>query len=254
MNIKYHTINSNGCSIRCKLFYSDLNSICRAVLFAHGFGGHKETKAAERFAEAAVAKRKGTLVMAFDWPCHGEDARTKLRLTDCGEYITLCTSYLSELAGAGNISVCATSFGGYLILKYIAENGNIFHRIALRSPAVNMYQVITQNVMNEDNRKDILRGKETLVGFDRKVKISPEFLQELENADITKLSFMDYCDDILILHGKKDEIVPFDAVKSFADDNLIECIAFEKADHRFIDQKMMGEAIAKMICFLFEQQ
>lgn len=254
MNIKYHTINSNGCSIRCKLFYNDLNSICRAVLFAHGFGGHKETKAAERFAEAALSKQKDALVMAFDWPCHGEDARKKLKLDDCREYIELCTHFLTNCVGEKNVSLSATSFGAYLNLKYIAENGNPFCRLALRSPAVNMYQVLTQNVMNEENRKDILRGKETLVGFDRKVKISPEFLQDLENADITKLSFMDYCDEILILHGKKDEIVPFDAVKSFADDNLIECIAFEKADHRFIDQKIMGEAIAKMICFLFEQQ
>ncbi|MCR5230283.1 MAG: lysophospholipase [Solobacterium sp.] len=252
MNIKYHTINRDGCSIRCKLFYDNLNDVRRAVLFVHGFGGHKETKAAERFAEAAVSKRKGTLVMAFDWPCHGEDARTKLRLADCSEYISLTTQYFAELAGADNVSVCATSFGAYLILKYIAENGNPFHRIALRSPAVNMYQVITQNIMNEENHRDISRGKETLVGFDRKVKIGTEFLQELKTADITKFSYMDFCDDILILHGRKDEIVPIEAVLSFADDNLIECIIFEKADHRFVDQKMMGEAIARMVGFLFE--
>ena len=44
--------------------------------------------------------------------------------------------------------------------------------------------------------------------------------------------------------------MPFDAVKSFADDNLIECIPFEKADHRFVDKKMMNEAIARIEVFL----
>ena len=251
MNIKYHTINQNGHSIRCKLFYDDLHDVRRAILYAHGFAGHKETRAAERFAEVAVSKRKGTVVMAFDWPCHGEDAKTKLTLEDCDAYITLCTAYLAKLAGAENVSVCAISFGAYLILKYIAEHGNPFRRIVLRSPAVTMYQLITQNIMNEENRRTVARGKEAQVGFDRKVRIRQEFLQELEEADITRLDYLEYCDDILILHGMKDEIVPVDVVLKFADDNLIECITFEKADHRFIDQQIMGEAIAKMIDFLF---
>ena len=253
MKIKYHTINQNGHSIRCKLFYDDLHDIRRAVLFAHGFAGHKETKAAEKFAEAAISKRKGTLVMAFDWPCHGEDAKTKLTLSDCDAYITLCTKYLAELAGAENVSVCATSFGAYLILKYIAEHGNPFRRIALRSPAVTMYQLITQNIMNEENLRAVARGKEAQVGFDRKVRVRAEFLRELEEADITRLDYMEYSDNILILHGMKDEIVPVDTALKFADDNLIESITFEKADHRFIDQKIMSEAIAKMIDFLFAE-
>ncbi len=251
MNTRYHTINQRGCSIRCKLFYEKLNDIHQAVLFTHGFGGHKETKAAERFAEAAITKHKGTLVMSFDLPCHGEDARTKLKLEDCGEYIALCSKYLAGLAGSENVSVCATSFGAFLILKYIVEYGNPFHRISCRSPAVDMYHVITKNVMTEENRKDISQGKDTMVGFDRKIKISPEFLHELEMADITKLSFIDYCDKIQIIHGKKDEIVPFDTVSSFAENNLIEeFVAFEKADHRFIDHRMMSEAISRMVKFL----
>ena len=184
MKIKYHTINQNGHSIRCKLFYDDLHDIRRAVLFAHGFAGHKETKAAEKFAEAAVSKRKGTLVMAFDWPCHGEDAKTKLTLSDCDAYITLCTEYLAELAGAENVSVCATSFGAYLILKYIAEHGNPFRRIALRSPAVTMYQLITQNIMNEENLRAVARGKEAQVGFDRKVGIRDEGAGHLDHVSL----------------------------------------------------------------------
>ena len=93
MNIKYHTINENGCSIRCKMFCDDWRDVRRAVLYAHGFGGHKETRAAVRFSEAALSKQKGTLVMAFDWPCHGEDARKKLKLADCSEYLGICTEY-----------------------------------------------------------------------------------------------------------------------------------------------------------------
>ena len=252
MKIKTHTINENGCSIRCRLFYENLTEVRRAILYAHGFGGHKETRAADRFSMAVLAKKKDTVIMAFDWPCHGEDARKKLKLDDCSAYITLCVKYLAEMVGSENISLCAISFGAYLMLKYISENGNPFRQLALRSPAVIMYQVITKNIMNEENHRDISRGKETLVGFDRKIRISPEFLKELEKADITGLDYMPFADDILIVHGMKDEIVPIGAVRDFADQNLIEFIPVEKADHRFIDQKKMDIAIAKMVEFLFD--
>ena len=253
MNIKYHTINENGCSIRCKLFCDDWRDVRRAVLYAHGFGGHKETRAAVRFSEAALSKQKGTLVMAFDWPCHGEDARKKLKLADCSEYLGICTEYLSGLVGEENVYANATSFGAYLLLRYLQESGNPFRRITLRSPAVIMYQVLTQNIMNDDNHRDISRGKETLVGFDRKIRIGADFLRELEENDITKQDFTAFSEDILIVHGMKDEIVPVDAVRAFAEENLIEFVPVEKADHRFIDPNKMSEAVARMVSFLFSE-
>lgn len=46
-------------------------------------------------------------------------------------------------------------------------------------------------------------------------------------------------EDILILHGTKDEVVSFDTRKQFADDNLIEFIPAENADHRFQNPAFM---------------
>ena len=56
--------------------------------------------------------------------------------------------------------------------------------------------------------------------------------------------------DILILHGTKDEVVPFQAGRAFAENNLIEFIPVENADHRFQNPACM-EAATKAILEFF---
>lgn len=55
----------------------------------------------------------------------------------------------------------------------------------------------------------------------------------MQNADVQKVSYLDYSDDILIVHGTADEVVPFEAAKRFAENNVIEFVPVEGADHRF---------------------
>ena len=45
-----------------------------------------------------------------------------------------------------------------------------------------------------------------------------------------------------ILHGTADEIVSFDVARQFAEDNVIEFVAVDGADHRFHDPKKMDAA------------
>jgi len=70
------------------------------------------------------------------------------------------------------------------------------------------------------------------------------------NEDMNKYDFLDYADDILIVHGDKDEIVDYATCKSFAENNVIEFITVPGADHRFIDPKKMDVAIHEMIRWL----
>ena len=144
----------------------------------------------------------------------------------------------------------ATSFGGYLTLKYIAGEGNPFRKIALRCPAVNMFSVLTNIIMNsEEYEKTIQKGKTVPVGFDRKIDVCPQLLNELRSADIQLNDYRNYADDILILHGTEDEVVPFEAVNRFADTNLIEFIPVEGADHRFQNPACMELTTKKVIEF-----
>jgi dipeptidyl aminopeptidase/acylaminoacyl peptidase len=87
------------------------------------------------------------------------------------------------------------------------------------------------------------------VGFDRKILVGSDFLEDLKCHDIRQLDYLDYAEDILILHGTADEIVPFDSSCSFADNNLIEFIPVENADHRFRDPQKMEFAIKQILSF-----
>lgn len=245
-------INENGASIHCKIYCNDLKAVKRLVVYGHGFGGHKDNKAAERFAAKATSKFKNVGVVTFNLPCHGDDVRKTLILSDCNLYISTVLEYIKKRYGSPEIYGYATSFGGYLFLKYIAENGNPFKRLALRCPAIDMYNVLQSAIMSDEDQKAICHNKPVSVGFDRKIKINRAFLDDLKNNDIRNNDYSGYCGDILIIHGNKDEVVPVEWSREFADNNLLEFSEADNADHRFIDPLIMDNTIRDILIFLFE--
>jgi alpha/beta superfamily hydrolase len=54
---------------------------------------------------------------------------------------------------------------------------------------------------------------------------------------------------MLILHGTEDEIVPFAEVHEFCENQLIEFVPIEGADHRFRSQRAMDQAIKCILDF-----
>ena len=247
MTSHYFNVNREKHSIHCKLYCEDPKAVHTVVLFGHGFGGHKDNRAAEKFAARVIEKNKGIAVITFNWPCHGDDVKKKLSLVTCDEYLRLVLSEIQSVYEPEHLFAYATSFGGYLFLKYIAEHGSPFEKTALRCPAVPMFDVITKNIMSDDDLSSIARGKSILVGFDRKIAIAQPFLDELQASDIRKFDYMPYADEILILQGQKDEIVPAEEVKAFAEKNLIDYIPYENADHRFQDPQLLHQAHIEMI-------
>lgn len=246
---RYFEINESGHNIRCKLYYSDLKAIRRVVIFCHGFGGHKDNGAAEKFAERLTSKYKGAAMVTFNWPCHGDDVKKKLTLSDCFSYLSLVVEHVKQRYQTEDLYCYATSFGGWVTLNYILKNGNPFRKIAMRCPALNMYDALTDTIMTQDNREQLMKGKEVPVGFDRKVPVSPAFLEEIREKDILQADFLDFAEDLLIIHGTTDEIIPYEVSYGFADNNLIEFVPVEGADHRFRDPKKMEVAMKAILEF-----
>ena len=241
-------VSRNGYNVSCKLYYEDKKAIPAVVLFGHGFGGHKDNKAAERFAQRALDKLHFATV-TFNWPCHGDDVRKKLRLADCDGYLTAMIEDIQNRFKGPRLFAYATSFGGFLFLKYMADHGSPVERVALRSPAVDLYWIQTHRIMSPEKLERVEKGKEVSVGFDRKVDLDKVFLDEIRAVDLLHHDFTAYMDDVLILQGRRDEIVPFDMVQSFADDQLMELVPIDNADHRFQDPKAMDEAIKTILEF-----
>lgn len=246
---RYFEINGKGHNIRCKLYCQEPKLIQRVVIFCHGFGGHKDNGAAEKFSKRLISKYKKFAVITFNWPSHGDDVKKKLKLEDCSDYLELVIDYVREKYTEEEIYCYATSFGGYLTLKYVQEHGNPFRKIALRCPAVNMYDVLTTAIVSSGELEALQKGQEVPVGFDRKVLVTPAFLEDLKTNDIRKLDFLEYAEEILIMHGTADEIVPFDSAYTFADENLISFIPVEGADHRFHNAEKMEQAVKCILEF-----
>ena len=246
---KYFEINGQGHNIRCKQYANGPGAAKRAVIFCTGFAGHKDNRAAEGFAEKLLSKTRDVVLVVFDWPAHGDDVKKKLTLEDCGVYLDLVIRETKARFGAERLFAYGTSFGGYLLLKYISEQGNPFEKIALRCPAVDMYGVMTRDIIRNDEYERILKGKDVQAGFDRKVTINRAFLEALQENDLRQRDFLDWAEGILILHGTADEVVPFGDGKSFAEDNLIEFLPVEGADHRFQNPVHMSLATKYVLQF-----
>ena len=103
--------------------------------------------------------------------------------------------------------------------------------------------------MTNQELERIMKGKEVPVGFDRKVTLDKPYLDQIRAVDLLHEDFTPYMDEVLILHGVRDEIVPFDTVRRFADDQLMEFVPIENADHRFQDPRAMDEAIKAILDF-----
>lgn len=245
----FDIIIRDGCEIKCKLYTIPSQKIKRVVLFGHGFCGHKENRAAEKFASYFLSKTEDAAVFTFDWPCHGVDVGTELRIEDCNTYLKYILEYINNDLLCSEIYGYATSFGGYLFLQYIYNADNPFQKIALRCPAVNMHDVLWDRIISPEDMKKIQSGGRIETGFDRKVMVDSIFLRELQNLDIQKYDYKAFTGSIKIWHGTEDEIVPFEKSKKFAEENQIEFVPVDEADHRFLDSDKMDQVIQEISCF-----
>ena len=251
MTHKYFEINERGNNIRCKLYYKDKGAPEKAIIFCTGFAGHKDNAAAEKFAEKVLSKYKNIVIIVFDWPAHGDDVKKKLTLGDCDTYLQLVIEHVKNEIGAKQLYAYASSFGAYLVLKYLHEHGDPFVKTALRCPAVSMYDILTGRIMKNDEYDRILKGKDVLVGFDRKVVVTAALLDDLKQNDVREWDYLDYADNMLIIHGTADEVVPYSHSREFAENNVIEFISVEGADHRFQNPQHMSLA-TKYVMEFFE--
>lgn len=249
MNEKKFDINEEGVSVRCRIMTENVSRTHdHVIICTHGYGSSKDVANITRFAEKELAKHKDDAVIAYDWPCHGQDAKKKLDLDDCMQYLTLVVKYARETLQAKEICNYSVSFGGYLTLKYIAEIGNPFTKIALRAPGLRMHDLMLKNVKDADLDK-LEKGKEVLIGFDRKMKVDKKLFDQLAESDVRKYEYFDYADSMIVIHGTEDEMVPIQDSEEFCENNVIEFVPVEGADHPFRNPKLMDTAIHTVISF-----
>ena len=87
------------------------------------------------------------------------------------------------------------------------------------------------------------------IGFERKMKIDQSFLDDLRSFCPMDHEYFDFADRMLILHGTADEMVPIEDARAFAENNVIEFLPIDGANHPFQNPEHMALAIHEIIEF-----
>ena len=230
MEIKEFGICTERYLIPCKSFMPE-TTIKKVVIGVHGFAGDKDSSVLSALAEELALNESG--LICFDFPAHGksEASDNLLRVENCMQDLLDVADYVREKYPQKEYGVFATSFGGYITL--LCSDKLPEFKIALRAPAVTIANSFVEKIIPV-SKVEFINNKGALCGFERKMYVTVDFYEDLLKHEIQIPN-----EEILVIHGTEDDIVPFADVKNIADKHPnIKLIPIIGADHRF---KKKGE-------------
>ena len=228
--------SDNGYNISYEEYIPDN---CKTVVIAmHGFAGDKESGCIKLLEEKLKEFNVGLL--KFDWPGHGESETTGDNLTvhNCISDLNCIVKHIKQKCDSYNLVAFSTSFGGYITLLYNYYYPNIFDHIILRSPAIKMYDIITNNILTKQMKFELKKNGFLYYGFERIIKVSLNFINELSEENVFELYGNKQLNSISIIHGTEDDIVPISDSNNFSKIHNCTIYPIKGADHRY---KKAGE-------------
>ena len=203
------------------------------ILALHGFAGSKASECIGLLEKKAM--EMGIGLVRFDWPGHGESevGGEKLSVENCLSDLDFMVNHIKEKHPDSKLIAFATSFGGYLTLLYYYDHRKNFDYIILRSPAIRMYDVLMEELLKGDMKKKIAVNHYFDYGFERIMRISDTFIEELKNNNIFELYADESLNNISIIHGTADKDVPIAHSKEFAEIHSCMLYPIQGADHRY---------------------
>ena len=213
-------------NIKYKIFRGEQAN--QILLCLHGFAGDKESSVVD--AIGLSLQKDHITTIAFDLPCHGEDqTKGSFSLERCREYLVDVVEQISKYKMP--INIFATSFGAYLYLRFLAEKQD-FKNVILRSPAVDMHNIIFKIIKEHDYSVEDLKTKTLNLGYGRELLIDKQFVASLKLPQISKQN----SNFINIIQGKKDELIDCEFNERYFEKyfpNNHRFHYFAQADHRY---------------------
>lgn len=207
---------------------------CNIIIIAmHGFAGDKNSSCIKVLEQKVKEMNIG--LIKFDWPGHGESETDGFNLTidNCLSDLETIISHVKNNYPKANLIAFSTSFGGYLTLLYNYYHKNTFKYIILRSPAIKMYDVMTNAILTTEKNNELKEKKYFNHGFKRNIKVTEEFINQLHDTDLTNLYDNESLTNISIIHGTKDDVAPIDNSIEFVQKHNCSFYPIEGADHRY---------------------
>jgi len=199
-------------------------------VFCHGFCSKKESKSVEIVANKLL--KYGVTSISFDFPGHGESEQTisKLTVDVCISYINSTISYIKEKFGSDvNISFYAISFGAYILLNKLINDKNKYANIVLRSPAINMKEILLRSLLKDSFSSYKQIGK-ARAGHNGEKEVSYSFFEDIKKNDLYK----NYKEnrEMLVIQGTLDDTALIkDTYKFIIDKPEIKLLEMEGINH-----------------------
>lgn len=214
------------------------------VIALHGFAGDKKSGCILALKDRIVPQGVG--LITFDWPGHGESevGGEYLTVENCLDDLDTIYHYINQnYPTVKSILTFATSFGGYLALLYHHQHPSAFQHVILRAPAIRMGTVLEKNIMTPAMRHELEEKGYFDFGYERVMKVTKTFLEEVLKNDVVALYKNEVCHNIDIIHGTIDDFVPIEDSIEFCKEHQIRLHKIVGADHRFKGPGQIEEVI-----------
>lgn len=203
------------------------------VIISHGFGSSKLSPTAQ--AVLAALPGYGIGACAFDFPAHGESPAPggALRISNCLDDLATVEACLLRQNPDSEIAYLSSSFGAYINLIYLSAREHAGCKSFLRCTAVDMAGIIRRGITPEFRAALEQNGFFIMdEGYVRPLKITEEFLAELDEHDLFRLCRPGMA-ELAMIHGAADETAPISDARRFARFVGADLTEVEGADHRF---------------------
>ena len=204
------------------------------LIAVHGFAGDKDSSVIIAVAKELV--KFAVLTITFELPNHGADASQNiLNLAECINSIGEVVNYAKAHYSNTPISIFATSFGAFLTLHYLSTHTEKFKNIILRSPAIDMANILVNNILPEHNLKLEDFSSVQNLGYANPLLVDKKFIDDLYSKQLGN-DFNEPVNTYSVLQGLKDDIVDPNFVFEFCNKhfaNRCTIYKFKNADHRY---------------------
>lgn len=213
------------------------------IIAVHGMGSNKDGPVLT--ALAPILKQNKIGLISLDLPGHGTRVGEDISVEGCLGSIRDVEEYVRKIY-KGRIVLKGSSFGGWLLLRYLRNNTRDYHKAILRVPAIRQYNKWKERF--PDHIEELESGKSVYRdGRSGKIEIAPELFREYTSEEFfDSLDKKDIKCDVKIIYGTEDRIVNNQNIFKMAEEMGWDLYAIDGADH-FFARPCDIEAVAKII-------
>lgn len=222
------------------------------VAIFHGFTGNKVEAHFIFVRLSRELEKAGIGSVRFDFYGSGESDGDFIDMTFSGELED--ARHIVEFVknhpqtDISNIGILGLSMGGAIAAIIAKEYKDIIKSLVLWAPAFNMRDIIMLQSQGEAGNVILEHGFADIGGL----AVGKEFVSDMVNIDIFE-SAKGYDKDVLIVHGTRDEAVPYtvsdEILKTVYKENGRR-ISIDGSDHTFNRLDWQSKAIGESVAFL----